>query len=116
MKIDILTQNKSLLSILYRDIPGTAKSNPKSPRSPKSPGPSLSKSPGSSGKSPKESKSPSSSDFVGLTDDQLRKLKISLLSNEEERERVEPRKPSSIKFSDCSEFETVDPDHKSEDK
>ena len=100
---------------MFRDIPGPAKSNPKSPRSPKSPGPSLSKSPGGSGKSP-TSKSPSSSDFVGLTDDQLRKLKISLLSNEEETEKVEPRKPSSIKFSDCSEFETVDPDHKSDVK
>ena len=53
---------------------------------------------------------------MGLTDDQLRKLKISLLSNEEKKERVEPRKPSSIKFSDCSEFETVDPDNKSDDK
>jgi len=94
-----------------RDIPGTAKSNPKSPRSPKSPGPSLSKSPG---KSP-TNKSPTSSEYVGLTDDQLRKLKISLLANNEETEKIEPRKPSSIKFSDCSEFKTVDPDEKSDD-
>ena len=59
-----------------------------SPRSPRSPGAGLSKSPGqAAAKSPSSNKSPGSlSDLVGLTDDELRKLKISLLSESSNKE------------------------------
>ena len=59
-----------------------------SPRSPRSPGAGLSKSPGqAAAKSPSSNKSPGSlSEFVGLTDDELRKLKISLLSESSNKE------------------------------
>jgi len=102
-----LEQSKSTTPA--KPIPGHSETKraAKSPRSPKSPGfvgPGLSKSPG--GKSPK---SPGS-DFVGLTDDELRKLKISLLDSNSDVEQIEPRKPSTIKFSDCSDFKTVNPD------
>merc|ERR1712013_520671 len=54
------------------------------------------------------SKSPKSpvSEIVGLTDDGLRKLKISLLSDSPDSGAtvIEPKKPSQIKFSDqCKE-------------
>merc|ERR1719481_79572 len=62
-------------------------------------------------------KSPKSpvSDIVGMTDDGLRKLKISLLSDtpESTTEVIQPRKPSQIKFSDQAEFETIDPQNQS---
>jgi len=76
---------------------------PKSPKSPHSP------------KSPDLSKSPIS-DIVGMTKDDLRKLKLSLLQSSPESnvEIIKPKVPSQIKFSDCQEFETVDPDSKSE--
>ena len=35
---------------------------------------------------------------------------IKFVTFSSEGDRVEPRKPSSIKFSDCSDFQTVDPD------
>jgi len=114
-------QSQDQSSTPARPIPGHSRPKPaaKSPRSPKtdltkSPSNTSSKSPGSRetvGRSPKP---PVLSEFVGLSDHELRKLKISLLAqesnNESEPEVVLPRKPSTIKFQDCSEFETVDPD------
>jgi len=92
-----------------RPIPGHQKSKPptKSPRSPKSP--RAPRSPGlDSSKSPK---SPSS-EFVGMPDEDLRKLKLSLISSESEKDIqvIHPRK-SQIKFTD-SDFVTIDPDEK----
>merc|ERR1719369_321218 len=92
-----------------RPIPGHQKSKPptKSPRSPKSP--RTPRSPGlDSSKSPK---SPSS-EFVGMPDEDLRKLKLSLISSESEKDIqvIHPRK-SQIKFTD-SDFVTIDPDEK----
>jgi len=96
-----------------RDIPGHSRPKPaKSPRSPKS---DLGKSPKTSecSKSPRSPKSPVS-DIVSLADGDLRKLKLSLITdtNDSPSGNIEPRKPTSIKFSDSSEFETVDPDVK----
>jgi RIO kinase 3 len=99
-----------------RPIPGHTKPKPaaKSPKSPKIPGLDCSRSPKTPGSD--YSKSPKSpvSDIVGLTDDGLRKLKISLLTDspDSDADIIQPRKPSQIKFSDQSEFETVDPDVK----
>ena len=61
-----------------RDIPGHARPKPaKSPRSPRSPkAPECSRSP----RSPKSPRSPVS-DIVGLADDDLRKLKLSIISD-----------------------------------
>merc|ERR1719369_2355812 len=92
-----------------RPIPGHQKSKPptKSPRSPTSP--RAPRSPGlDSSKSPK---SPSS-EFVGMPDEDLRKLKLSLISSESEKDIqvIHPRK-SQIKFTD-SDFVTIDPDEK----
>jgi len=114
-------QSQDQSSTPARSIPGHTKPKPaaKSPRSPrsdltKSPSNSSSKSPGSRETGGRSPKSPVLSEFVGLSDHELRKLKISLLAqesnNESEPEVVLPRKPSTIKFQDCSEFETVDPD------
>ena len=123
--------SKEMASTPSRPIPGHTKPKPaaKSPKSPKIPGIDCPRSPRTPGSD--YSKSPKSpvSDIVGLTDDGLRKLKISLLSDSPDRygclklntsliqicifsgaEIIQPRKPSQIKFSDQSEFETVDPD------
>merc|ERR1712076_42043 len=97
-----------------RPIPGHQKTKPsaKSPRSPKSPkipGSDFSKSPKTPGSDYACSKSPVS-DIVGLPDEELRKLKLSLLSSSPDKdiEVVLPRKPSQIKFSD-SDFVTIGP-------
>ena len=123
-------QSKNIPSTPSRPIPGHTKPKPaaKSPKSPKIPGIDCPRSPKTPGSD--YSKSPKSpvSDIVGLTDDGLRKLKISILSDSPDRYKIEqlttypnidtfsgadiiqPRKPSQIKFSDQSDFETVDPD------
>jgi len=108
-------QSKSTTSTPSRPIPGHTKPKPaaKSPKSPKVPGIDFTRSPRTPGS--ECSKSPKSpvSDIVGMTDDGLRKLKISLLSDSPDRveEVLTPRKPSQIKFSDQSLFETVDPEN-----
>jgi len=95
-----------------KPIPGHSKPKPhsKSPKSPKMPGLDASRSPKTPGSD--YSKSPKSpvSEIVGMTDEGLRQLKISLTSTSSAPELVQPRKPSQIKFLDQSEFETVDPD------
>jgi len=107
-------QSKNQPSTPSRPIPGHTKPKPaaKSPKSPKIPGLDCSRSPKTPGSD--YSKSPKSpvSDIVALSDDGLRKLKISLLSDSPDSgaEVIQPRKPSQIKFSDQSDFETVDPD------
>merc|ERR1712098_227573 len=97
-----------------RPIPGHKKTKPsaKSPRSPKSPrtpGSDFSKSPKTPGSDHAYSKSPVS-DIVGLPDEELRKLKLTLLSSSPDKdiEVVPPKKPSQIKFSD-SDFVTIGP-------
>jgi len=97
-----------------RPIPGHKKTKPsaKSPRSPKSPrtpGSDFSKSPKTPGSDHAYSKSPVS-DIVGLPDEELRKLKLTLLSSSPDKdiEVVLPKKPSQIKFSD-SDFVTIGP-------
>jgi len=91
-----------------REIPGHHK--PKRDRSGKSP-----RSPG--GKSPKSPKSPGElsrspkSDLVKMTDDDLRKLKISLITEDDQMNPVDiPRKTSQIKFQEVEfvEKEGVD--------
>jgi len=112
-------QSKNIPSTPSRPIPGHTKPKPaaKSPKSPKIPGIDCPRSPKTPGSD--YSKSPKSpvSDIVGLTDDGLRKLKISILSDSPDSgaDIIQPRKPSQIKFSDQSEFETVDPDVSSKD-
>jgi len=107
-------QSKDKTATPSRPIPGHTKPKPaaKSPKSPKIPGLDCSRSPKTPGSD--YSKSPKSpvSDIVGLTDDGLRKLKISLLADspDSDADIIQPRKPSQIKFSDQSAFETVDPD------
>merc|ERR1712212_1316276 len=79
-----------------RPIPAHKSSRPKSPRSP---GAECSKSP----------KSPVS-DIVGLPDEDLRKLKISLLLSSPEKEvNVVHSRKTQIKFSD-KDFVTINPD------
>merc|ERR1712083_488653 len=87
-----------------KPIPGHPRSIPahKSPRpkSPRSPGAECSKSP----------RSPVS-DIVGLPDEDLRKLKISLLSSSPEKElNVVHSRKTQIKFSD-EDFVTINPDN-----
>jgi len=96
-----------------KPIPGHPKAVPahKSPRakSPRSPGGALdfSKSPRSPGA--ECSKSPIS-DIVGLPDEDLRKLKISLLSSSPEKEvSVVQARKTQIKFSD-EDYVTINPD------
>merc|ERR1712080_209794 len=88
-----------------RPIPGHQKTKPsakcsRSPKSPKTPGSDFSKSPKTPGSDYACSKSPVS-DIVGLPDEELRKLKLTLLSSSPDKniEVVLPRKPSQIKFS-----------------
>merc|ERR1711973_318947 len=83
-----------------KPIPGHPKAVPahKSPRakSPRSPGAECSKSP--------------ISDIVGLPDEDLRKLKISLLSSSPEKEvSVVQARKTHIKFSD-EDYVTINPD------
>jgi len=110
-------QSKEKMTTPSKPIPGHSRPKPcaKSPKSPKLPGLDCSRSPKTPGSD--YSKSPKSpvSDIVGMTDDGLRKLKISLLSDtpESTTEVIQPRKPSQIKFSDQAEFETIDPQNQS---
>ena len=122
-------ESRDLTRTPGRDIPGHARPKPaKSPRSSWSSKSDNARSP----KTSECSKSPRSpvSDIVGLADDDLRKLKLSIISDSRSvlpalakssylyiyspSENIEPRKPTSIKFSDSSEFQTVDPDVKHE--
>ena len=87
-------QSQDQSSTPARPIPGHTKPKPaaKSPRSPrsdltKSPSNSSSKSPGSRETGGRSPKSPVLSEFVGLSDHELRKLKISLLAQESNNER-----------------------------
>jgi len=89
-----------------RSIPGHHKPrrerSGKSPRSPSGKSPKSPRSPKSPGEAPQSPKSPKS-DLVGMTDDDLRKLKISLISEQDSStigEELLPRKPSQIKFED----------------
>lgn len=86
-----------------KPIPGHSK--PRSGRSGKSPKNSINKSPSSSSlsKSPKSPKSPSS--LAGLTDEELQKLKESVILTESDNTTVEntsklTKKPSVVKFED----------------
>merc|ERR1719341_2870601 len=94
-----------------RPIPAHKSPKAKSPRSPG--GGDFSKSPRSPGA--ECSKSPVS-DIVGLPDEDLRKLKISLLSSSSEKEAsvVHSRK-TQIKFSD-EDFVTINPDDQATEK
>jgi len=91
-----------------RPIPGHARPKPGG-KSPRSPGRLGSWEAGRSPRTPESPKSPIS-DIVGLPDNELRKLKISLLNDSADSavDLVLPRKPSQIKFSD-QQFQTVDP-------
>merc|ERR1712130_489648 len=91
-----------------RPIPAHKSPKAKSPRSPG--GGDFSKSPRSPGA--ECSKSPKSpvSDIVGLPDEDLRKLKISLLSSSPEKEvSIVHSRKTQIKFSD-EDFVTINPD------
>ena len=79
-------QSQDQSSTPARPIPGHTKPKPaaKSPRSPRS---DLTKSPGSRETGGRSPKSPVLSEFVGLSDHELRKLKISLLAQESNNER-----------------------------
>ena len=77
-------ESKDLSRTPNRDIPGHIR--PKTAKSPRSPRSDHGKSPRSSelSKSPRSPKSPVS-DIVGLADDDLRKLKLSMISDTSDR-------------------------------
>merc|ERR1711971_1312510 len=99
------SQEEDSLGGAGKPIPGHPRPIPahKSPR-PKSP-----RSPGACADFSKSPKSPVS-DIVGLPDEDLRKLKISLLSSSPEKEvNVVHSRKTQIKFSD-EDFVTINPD------
>jgi hypothetical protein len=77
-------------------IPGHAK--PKSGKSSRSPKGSLTKSPSASSLTKSSPKSPKSPSLAGLTDQELQKLKDSVVQDEEISQ--EARKPSVVKFAE----------------
>lgn len=108
-------QSMNPASTPSRPIPGHSKPKPCS-KSPKTKSPRSLDSAGKSPKSLDSGKSPKSpvSEIVGLPDEELRKLKLSLLATSPDRsvEVIHPRK-TQIKFSD-EDFVTIDPEKKSE--